>query len=101
MLSKLKETEKRYASIEEELAKPETVADVEKYTKLIKEYKSLTPVVEKYREYESTRRGAEDAKELMASEEDPEMRAMAEEEYYTLRDKLPVIEEELKVLLLP
>ena len=101
MLSKLKETEKRYASIEEELAKPDTVSDLEKYTKLIKEYKSLTPVVEKYREYESTRRGAEDARELMASEEDPEMRSLAEEEYYTLRDRLPAIEEELKVLLLP
>ena len=101
MLSKLADTEKRYSAIEEELSKPETVADVEKYTKLIKEYKSLSPVVEKYREYENTRRGAEDAKELMASETDPEMRALAEEEYYDLRDKLPVIEEELKVLLLP
>ena len=101
MLSKLRETERRYSAIEEELAKPETVSDVEKYTKLIKEYKSLTPVVEKFREYEAARLGAEEASELMASEDDPEMKALAEEEYYTLRDKLPVIEEELKVLLLP
>lgn len=101
MLSKLKETEKRYEDLEAELAKPETVSDVEKYTKIIKEYKSLTPVVEKYREYESVRTEAEGAKELMSAEDDPELRAMAEEEYYALRDRLPGIEEELKILLLP
>ncbi len=101
MLSKLKETEKRYEDLEAELAKPETVSDVEKYTKIIKEYKSLTPVVEKYREYESVRAEAEGAKELMSAEDDPELRAMAEEEYYALRDRLPGIEEELKILLLP
>lgn len=101
MISKLKETENRYSAIEREIASPEVISDVERYTKLMKEYKALTPVVEKYREYEKTSRDAEGARELMSAEGDPEMRALAEEEYYELRASLERLEEELKVLLLP
>ncbi len=101
MLDKLKETERRYTSLESELSLPETLSDMERYAKLMKEYKSLTPVVEKYREYVKCRSDADGAKELMDHESDAELRALAEEEYYALRDSLGAIEEELKVLLLP
>jgi len=101
MISRLKETEKRYSLIEKDLLDPAVISDVERYTKLMKEYKSLTPLVEKFREYEKCTADAEGAREMMNTEGDPELRAMAEEEYYSLRDSLEKIEGELKIMLLP
>ena len=101
MFDKLKETERRYEALERDISSPETLSDMEKYTSLMKEYKNLTPIITKYREYVKNKSDAEGAKELMDSETDAEMRALAEEEYYALRDSLSSIEEELKILLLP
>ena len=101
MFDKLKETERRYESLERDISSPEVLSDMEKYTSLMKEYKNLTPIITKYREYVKNKNDAEGAKELMDSETDAEMRALAEEEYYALRDSLSSIEEELKILLLP
>ena len=101
MFEKLKETEIRYEALERDISSPKTLSDMEKYTSLMKEYKNLTSIIEKYREYVKNRNEAEGAKELMDHETDAELRALAEEEYYTLRDSLSVIEEELKILLLP
>ena len=50
MLEKLKDAEIRYCTIEEELALPDIFSDQERFTTLMKEYKSLTPIIEKYRE---------------------------------------------------
>ena len=48
MLDRLKEAEKRYISMEEALADPNIFADNEKFTQLMKDYKALTPVIEKF-----------------------------------------------------
>ena len=101
MFEKLKEIEKRYRDIEEALADPGLMSDNERGAKLLKEYKSLTPVIEKYREWIRAKDDLDAAKELMTTESDAEMRSLAEEEYYSCRDKLPSIEDELKILLLP
>ncbi len=101
MIDRLYEAERKYEALEEQIANPEIVSDVERYTKTMREYKSLTPLIEKFREYKKTKEDAEGAREIMDEESDPEMRALAEEEYYTLRDSLGAIEEELKILLLP
>ena len=53
MLDRLKEAEKRYVSIEEKLASPDVFSDQEKFAALMKDYKALTPVIEKFREGES------------------------------------------------
>lgn len=101
MISKLKEVKKRYSDIEEALAKPETVSDNELYKKLMKDYKDMTPLIEKYAEYEKTETELLDAQFMMENETDADMKAMASEEFYALRDKLSMLSEELKVLLLP
>ena len=101
MLDKLKEVKNRFYAVEGQLALPETAADMELYKKLMREYKQLSPVVEKFAEYENAVRDISDAEFLMENEADAEMRAMAEEEYYSAKEKLPAIEEELKILLLP
>ncbi len=101
MIDKLKEVKERYRSIEEALALPETVADNEKFKTLMRDYKELTPVMEKYSEYEKMSDELQDAAEIMETESDAEMRAMAEEEYYSLKEAIKNIEQELKILLLP
>ena len=56
LLERLSEAERKYIEIEQALSSPDVVSDVEKYAKLSREYKTLTPVVEKYREYVATDR---------------------------------------------
>ena len=99
MLTKLQDAEKRFEDIEAALASPETMADMEKYTSLMKERKNLAPTIEKYREYRKVCSDTEEARILM--EEDPEMREIAAEEYKAGREALVRLEEELTILLLP
>lgn len=99
MLDKLHDAELRYVTIEKELENHENMADMTAYAQLMKEYKNLTPIIEKYRAYKKLSADTEDARVLM--EEDPEMREIAAEEYKAGREQLERLEEELKVLLLP
>ena len=99
MLTKLQDAEKRFEDIEAALADPASMADMEKYTALMKERKNLAPTIEKYREYKKVYSDTEEARVLM--EEDPEMREIAAEEYKAGKEALVRLEEELTVLLLP
>ncbi len=101
MLNKLKEVKERYCEIERLISLPETISNNELYKKLMKDYKDLTPVMEKYAEYEKMLSDLDEAAILMEEETDPEMKELASEEYYGIKDKLPAVEEELKILLLP
>ena len=101
MLEKLKDAEQRYLSIEEELASPEIFSNQEKYTALMKEYKSLTPIIEKFREYKSCDKEVSDLKEMLDEPLDAEMRELATAEYKEAKAKIELLLEELKVLLLP
>ena len=101
MLDRLKEAEKRYISIEEELANPEVFTNNEKFTSLMKDYKALTPIIEKFREYSSVAKANSDAQAMLDDSPDPELKEMIVEELKETRDKLEVLMEELKILLLP
>ena len=101
MLERLKEAEIRFDSIEEELAKSETLSDMERYTALMKERSVLAPIIEKFREYKKAQSDAEEAIELLEMESDPDMREMANEELKRAKEDSERIYEELKILLLP
>ena len=101
MINKLEAADKRYEQILEELSMPEVVSDQNKYKELMREQKKLTPIIEKYREYVSTKDAIEEAQEMMAEKLDDDLRELVESEYIENKEKLPAIEEELKVLLLP
>ena len=58
MLTKLREVEIRYREIEKQIENPEVISDMAQYSALMREYKQLTPVIEKYREYLSANAGA-------------------------------------------
>ena len=98
MFEKLEIVEKRYDELTNQIADPEVIANKAEWQKLMKEHSSIEEVVEKYREYKNTLKAMDEAKELM---EDPEMKELAEEEYYANKEKIPAIEEELKFLLIP
>ena len=101
MIEKLKDVSDRFDKIEAELADPAVAVDQERLTRLMKERKAILPTVEKYREYVKVRDAAEEARTLSEAEDDPEMRDFAAEEYHALKKRLPELEDELRVLLLP
>ena len=81
---------------------PEIASNGKEYSKLIKEYKSLEPVVEKFREYSDAKAQMIDADYMMRdSSLESEMRELAEEEFKELRSATAALEEELKILLSP
>ena len=53
MLLKLRETEQKFIGIEDSLGDPAVMSDPSRYASLMKEYKALTPLIEKYREYKA------------------------------------------------
>ena len=101
MFEKLIPIAAKYEDIEFRLSLPETAADPSVYTALIKEYHNLTPLVEAYRLY----RGLEDARaealELCELGDDPELKALAEDEAEMLKGKMAETAEELQRLLIP
>ncbi|MBO5939372.1 MAG: peptide chain release factor 1 [Clostridia bacterium] len=101
MLDKLKDAESRYESIEAELSSPEVFADPTRYATLMKDYKSLTPIIEKYRAYRKAASDHEDAKAMLAEGLDAEMRELVSEELKETKALCENLLEELKILLLP
>ena len=101
MLDRLKEAEKRYVAIEEKLASPDVFSDQEKFAALMKDYKSLTPVIEKFREYSQAEADNASAREMIEEESDPELKDMILEEIKETRTRMDVLLDELKILLLP
>jgi peptide chain release factor 1 len=100
MFDRLEQIEKRYLELEAQLGSPEVATDHERYQKLAKQQRELTAIVDKYRDYKSAQQNVNEAR-AMLTESDPDIRAMAEEELAQWEPKLPRIEEEIKVLLLP
>jgi len=101
MFEKIEELERRYEEIQAELSEPAVVNDQNRFRKLMKEQTDMGAIVEKYREYKSVRKTVEESLELLDSENDPEMRDMIKEELSDARQRIPEIENELKILLLP
>lgn len=100
MIEKLKDIERKFVEIEEKLSDPEIISNMEEYKKYTKEYKNLSPVVEKYREYLSFIREKEDGEEVLASG-DEDMRDLAEEQIKSAKESMETCTEELRILLLP
>ncbi len=101
MFEKLQAAEAKYIKIEEELASPEVFSNQEKFTALMKEYKSLTPVIEKFREHKKALADNEDARLLMEESDDPDMKELAAEEFKETKAMIETTLDELKILLLP
>lgn len=98
MFEKLEDLYRKYLELTELISNPDVIADQDNWRKYMKEQANMKDVVDKYLEYKNVVKTMEDAKEMM---DDPDLKDMAEEEYYSSKEKLPGLEEELKILLLP
>ena len=102
MEDKLKALEEKYRSLEASFSDPSLMNDPAEYARRMKEYRSLEPPVQKYRELCSAKKQAEEALELSReSDGDPELREMAHEEYIALQQEIETLNRELTILLLP
>ena len=101
MYEKLAFLEEQFEELSKKITDPEIIADIEKWQKLMKEHASLTPIVEKYREYKKAADTVKESEEMLKTEKDPEFCELLTSEINENRDILPKLEEELKILLLP
>ena len=102
MLEKLSEVEKHFDEISDKLFDPNIISDMEQYKSLMKEQKTLSPIVEKYREYKKAESDLEEAKQMLDDGGlDKEMREMVLSEIEDGKAKVESLTEELKILLLP
>lgn len=101
MLDKLEAVYARFKEVELLLSSPEVSSDMKRFTQLNKEYKDLDEIVKKYFEYKSMLEGIDEAKQILDTEKDKEMREMAKEELDTLKERQNPLEEEIRILLLP
>lgn len=101
MLDRLKDVEKRYEELLSRLCDPAVVSQPDVYRDLMKESRYLEPIVQKYREYSNACSRELDARRMLETESDRELRELAEEELKEAKETASICAEELKVLLLP
>jgi len=101
MIDKLNALEQKYEELNSLLADPSVLTNPVAYQKHAKAHRELSAVVEKFREYRETLHRIEEAKQLLASEEDPEMQKLAEEELVALEEQEKVYQKDLQMLLMP
>jgi len=100
MFQRLDFIEEKYEDLQKKISDPEVIADIKSWQKLMKETSDLTPIVEKYREYKEARKTISDAEDMMKDADD-EMEEFLKDEIEDAKSRIPKIEEELKVLLIP
>ncbi len=102
MFENLEVFEKRYEELNQKLYDPSVLTNQSLYTELMKEHKTITPIVEKYREYTKACNSLQEARELMDEGGiDKDLKEMAEEEFQQARADIDRCTDELKILLLP
>ena len=100
LLDRLEGLVSRYEEVGTLITDPAVIADQKRYVKLTKEYKDLGAIVKKRKEYITALQTIEDAREMMG-EDDPDIKEMAREEMASAQERLPQLEEDIKLLLIP
>lgn len=101
LLEKLEGLVARFEEVSTLITDPAVIADQKRYVRLTKEYKELNDLMDARKEYIQLQKGIEEAKEILSTESDQEMREMAREELDACQTRLPILEEEIKLLLVP
>lgn len=101
LLSKVLGLQEKYESLQAQLSDPEVISDMKKYVQLNKQYKELAPVIKAGQEYKMMLDELEMAKDIIANENDEDLRDMAKEQISEIEPKLPDMEQNIKLLLIP
>jgi len=101
MIEKLEDIYKRWKEIEEEMNQPEVISDMKRYIKLNKDYKDLQSIVDAYHKYKNILDNISSAKDILKNEKDDEFRDLAKEELLSLSKDRDLMEEEIRIMLIP
>ena len=101
LLEKVLGLQDKYEALQQQLSDPEVMSDMKKYVQLNKEYKELSPIIDAGNRYKKLVGDYEAAKEILNTEKDEELREMAKEEIAEIEPKLPQMEQDIKLLLIP
>ena len=101
LLSKLEAIHFRFVEVGTMITDPEIISNMDRYVKLNKEYRDLEILDERYKEYRNLIENIKSSRELLSTETDSEMREMAKEEIDVLEQNRPLMEDEIKLLLIP
>ncbi|MBQ6453949.1 MAG: peptide chain release factor 1 [Coriobacteriales bacterium] len=101
MYEKLQKIIAAYEDLERHLGDPEVVSNQKEYTRLAKEHASQGPLAAKAREYCAAVDSLNEAKEMLKAESDPDMKELAQEEIAEQEARIPELEEEIKLMLVP
>lgn len=101
LLSRLDGIEARFAEVSTLITDPDVMADMKRFVKLTKEYKDLEQLTKTTRRYRNLLENIDEARQMLADESDEEMRAIAKEQLEEASGRLPALEEEIKILLIP
>ena len=101
LLEKVLSLQGKFQSLQEQLASPEVIADMKKFVQLNKDYKELEPIIKTGLEYKRMIDNLTEAKDVLMNEKDDELKEMAREEISEIQAKLPQMEQDIKLMLIP
>ncbi|PKM65289.1 MAG: peptide chain release factor 1 [Firmicutes bacterium HGW-Firmicutes-2] len=101
MFDRLEGLVARYEDISQMINDPEMISQQDRWRKLMKEHSDLSTIVEKYKQYVATKNNIEEMLMMLDEESDEEMKEMAKEELAGSKALLTVLEDEIKILLIP
>ena len=101
MLDKLNIVKQRFDEVSDLIIQPDIIADQKRYIQLNKEYKDLKELMDKREEYINVTGNLTEAEEIIADGSDPEMVEMAKLQLEECKERLPQLEEEIKIMLIP
>ena len=101
MIERLAIVKQRFDEVSDLIIQPEVIADQKRYIALNREYKDLSALMEKRKEYLNLSQRQKEAEEIIYDGSDPEMTDMAKEELEEVKSKLPALEETIRFMLIP
>ena len=101
LIPKLEAIKQRYNEVADLIIQPDVISDPKRYGQLNKEYSDLGKIVKVYDEYSDTMKDIEEADEIISDGSDKDLVDLAKLEKQESVNKIPQIEEELKILLIP
>ena len=101
LLEKVLSLQDKYKKLEEQLSDPAVIADMKRFVQLNKDYKELQPIIKAGLEYKKLLGELSEAKDIVMNEKDEDLREMARAEIADIEPRLPDIEQNIKLLLIP
>ena len=101
LLEKVLSLQDKFASLQQQLTDPAVISDMKRYVQLNKDYKQLEPIIKAGLEYKKMIEDLASAKDILMNEKDEDLKEMAREEITLIQERIPQMEQDIKLLLIP